>query len=223
MDPNFYLSRSIPASDIARIASQQGTSCDLSFPLGYFCELTHLSYQITVCNLNPSSNICDRGAESDQVLHLVEAACSDDPICWGENLQLNREAVKVGPILCYARAFDAGYISLKRLLDLLVEPFLALAVKLNAAPWQPVSKSSPKISEMRKFYLMRWRTALSIALIGYTEDDHGIRSYQQQIGAEKRAEMIDLMLESGHLQVTLCMQPGMYCNRGQNSGESHRC
>lgn len=103
----------------------------------------------------------------------------------------------------HAEAHDAGIISLQHLIDVLVTPFLKLALAINQLSQSgpiPFSRDSPE--EFRNMLLMVWGVSLRNALTGVADEDSmGVQSYSPLLSHAKRRDLVKYLLERSPLQV----------------------
>lgn len=143
---------------------------------------------------------------TDKVLLFVQGCCSDDHVSFERELRSNREtyASIAENTACFGRAFDAGYISLERLLEVLVAPFLVVAARMNATQGQEVHELQKKLLEE---CLDVWLFALLVSLSGdKIADSMGVTRAVPMMSVKKRATMLEEMLNSRFHQVADCIR-----------------
>lgn len=103
----------------------------------------------------------------------------------------------------HSEAYDAGIISLQRLIDVLVTPFFKLALAINHLAEHSARVSySGSPEEFRYELLTIWAVALRNALAGVAvADSLGVQRFAPLLRNAKRKELVTYLLETSPLQV----------------------
>lgn len=117
----------------------------------------------------------------------------------------------------HARAFDAGSVSLNRLIDVLVLPFLQLAEMVNLYPpssqeMQPgaVADTILDLRSARLDMMIDWGQLLREGAYAAITKDDGMPRFVLQMSNSRRADFVKGMFKAGIFKVRTTMLCGMF-------------
>lgn len=136
-------------------------------------------------------------------LGVIDAALSEDH---ERVLSINTDIV-LPTLRNYVAAFDAGYLSIEKLLEILVFSFVKLSQKINVTEKANRLREGPGVLAekiTRNALLQAWKQALIGALMGETHQyagDATIHYYVPSMPADKHAKLVRAMLKANFAQV----------------------